>query len=326
MVDVGLIGYAAGRTIHAPLITEAGGRLAAVVTRDPERAEAARREHPGIAVVPDVPSLLQVDPLDLVVVVSPTGLHEEHAAAVIDAGLPLVVDKPVAPTAERAEAVVRRADAAGVPLVPFHNRRWDLVHQTARALVRGGRLGEVQHVESAWTRWRPAPERRWRETASAAEGGGILLDLGTHLVDGVLDLAGPGRCAHAAIAARLSPADDDCVLTLTHVSGALSRVHVSSTSPLHRRTLRVIGSEAAYEHVWDESDETGADGFGWIVCGDEREPAPAPEWAAPFYAQLFRAIAAEGAGPLPVAAGDAVAVARVLDDARSLDQAARRDR
>src|SRR5687767_8282178 len=99
MTRVGLAGYAsAGRGIHAPLIAEAGLELAAVSTSNPERAAQARADTPGVQVVADPEALLAVEGLDVVVLATPTGAHAEHAMRVIEAGMPLVVDKPLAVT------------------------------------------------------------------------------------------------------------------------------------------------------------------------------------------------------------------------------------
>ena len=95
MVNVGLAGFAsAGQGIHAPLLTAAGLHLAAVATANPERVEQARAAFPDARVVPDLDALLALDDLDLIVLATPSGLHAEQARAVIEAGLPVVVDKP----------------------------------------------------------------------------------------------------------------------------------------------------------------------------------------------------------------------------------------
>ncbi|GAA1114368.1 hypothetical protein GCM10009663_63810 [Kitasatospora arboriphila] len=99
---VGLVGYGlAGAAFHAPLIaTTPGLRLEAVVTASPERREQLRREHPQARAV-DTADQLLADPsaLDLLVVASPNRSHVPLARAALEAGLPVVVDKPLAATA-----------------------------------------------------------------------------------------------------------------------------------------------------------------------------------------------------------------------------------
>src|SRR5512138_1605239 len=114
MVRAGLVGYGfAGRDIHAPLMREAGIEIAAVQTANPQRREHAAADNPGTRVVDDLASLLGVERLDLVVLASPSGVHGEQALRVIEAGLPLVVDKPLAVDAAEAQHVVEAAERAG---------------------------------------------------------------------------------------------------------------------------------------------------------------------------------------------------------------------
>src|SRR5205823_1592897 len=94
--------------------------------------------------------------VDLLVVATPNDAHAAVAAAAVDAGVPVVVDKPLAVTAADAAALARRAEAAGVPLTVFQNRRWDSDQLTLRRLLEDGELGEVRRYESRIERWRPA--------------------------------------------------------------------------------------------------------------------------------------------------------------------------
>ncbi|ONI83590.1 hypothetical protein ALI22I_34525 [Saccharothrix sp. ALI-22-I] len=95
----GLLGYGiAGRVFHAPLIAATRGlELSAVVTADPVRREQAGAAYPGVELPYTIEDLFTLD-LDLVVVATPNRTHVPLALAAIEAGLPVVVDKPFAPT------------------------------------------------------------------------------------------------------------------------------------------------------------------------------------------------------------------------------------
>ena len=192
---VALIGFGlAGAVFHAPLIeTTPGLRLTTIVTGDPERADRARREYPEAAIEAETEAVwARADEHELVVIAAPNSAHVPLARRAIDAGLALVVDKPLAPSSVEARELTERAAAAGVPLTVFQNRRWDSDFLTLRQLVDSGELGEIQRFESRFERWRPElQDSAWRESASRAEGGGLLLDLGTHLVDQAIVLFGP---------------------------------------------------------------------------------------------------------------------------------------
>ncbi len=142
-IRVGLVGYGtAGAYFHAPLIHATPGlSLAAVVTGNPDRqAEVADRY--AASAVADVQDLWER--CDLVVVASPNRTHVSTAAAALDHGLPVVVDKPLAGTAEEGRHLVRLAEERGLMLTVFHNRRWDGDFRTVLRLTGEGRLGEVR--------------------------------------------------------------------------------------------------------------------------------------------------------------------------------------
>jgi hypothetical protein len=191
-VRVGIIGYGlAGRLFHAPFITCTPGlELTHVVTRSGERAREAAADSPGVAVVPGVAELLAAD-VDLVVVASPSGLHAGHAAAALDAGRHVVLDKPPAADATQFEDLMAAAERVGRHLIVFHNRRWDSDYRTLRTVLDGGTLGTVHRFETSMERWRPQGKGGWRESAAPGDLGGLRYDLGPHLVDQALQLFGP---------------------------------------------------------------------------------------------------------------------------------------
>src|SRR3954470_13074787 len=134
---VGLVGYgSAGRGIHAPLLREAGLEIRLVATSDAGRRRQLAEEAPRAEAV-DTPDELfgRPEDVDLVVLASPSGVHVEQATKALDAGLPVVVDKPLATDAASARGLVRHAVRVGVPLTVFQNRRWDAEQLTLRALL-----------------------------------------------------------------------------------------------------------------------------------------------------------------------------------------------
>ncbi|MFF5207054.1 Gfo/Idh/MocA family oxidoreductase [Streptosporangium sp. NPDC000396] len=244
---VGLIGYGvAGAFFHAPLIAATPGlRLSAVVTGNPERAAEVREKY-GARAVGDAGQVW--DSSDLIVVASPNRTHVPLAEAALKAGLPVVVDKPLAATAEEARGLVRLARDRGLMLTVFQNRRWDGDFLTIRRLASAGELGAVNRLESRFERWRPTPKGGWRELGGAAEVGGLLYDLGSHLVDQALRLLGPATRVYAESDIRRPgvASDDDTFIALTHAGGARSHLWVSAVAPRLGPRFRVLGSRGAY--------------------------------------------------------------------------------
>ncbi|MFI7224479.1 Gfo/Idh/MocA family oxidoreductase [Nonomuraea angiospora] len=313
-IRVGLVGYGtAGAYFHAPLIHATPGlSLAAVVTGSPAR-QAEVAEKYGATPVTDVEELWSR--CDLVVVASPNRTHVATAAAALTRGLPVVVDKPLARTAEEGRELVRLAKERGLMLTVFQNRRWDGDFLTIRRLAEEGRLGEVLRFESRFERWRPVPKGGWRETGGAEEIGGLLYDLGSHLVDQALQLLGPAREVYCESDVRREgvASDDDTFIALTHAGGARSHLWMSSVAAWRGPRFRVLGSSAGFVKygmdVQEErlragmspgSPEFGEDDEGsWGLLGTE-EAHRAERTEPGAYLDFYRGVVAtlrEGAPP-----------------------------
>jgi scyllo-inositol 2-dehydrogenase (NADP+) len=335
-LGVALVGYGlAGAVFHAPLIASVPGlRLGVVVTSNPERAARARREHPG-AVVLDAAERVweRSGELDLVVVATPNRTHGPLALAALDAGLPVVVDKPMAVSAAEGQQLVDRARARRLLLTVFQNRRWDGDALTIRRLLEEGALGRVWRFESRFERWRPSPKPGWRESGGPEDAGGLLNDLGSHLVDQALHLLGPATLVYGELDRRRPGmrVDDDAFVALTHASGVRSHLWMSAVAAQLGPRLRVLGDRAAYvKHGLDGQEEAlrgggrpDLPGWGeeppdrWGVLGTEQQARPVrtePGAYQRFYEGLVAALR-DGAPP-PVDPADAVAALRVLDAAR----------
>ena len=328
MTAVGLAGFgSSGRAFHAPLMHEAGMTIAAVSTADPQRSEQVLREVPGAVVVADLDALLGVAGLDLIVLATPSALHAVQAMQCVDAGIAVVVDKPLATDASQAYRVVDAARVAGVALTVFQNRRFDAEHVAAREAVRSGRLGEVFRHEFRWERWRPTPKDRWRENASPADGGGILLDLHSHMIDAAVDLFGPIDRVYAEVAARTTASEDDAFLACRHTSGVVSHLGATSLSAAPGPRVRILGRSGAF--LLNQFDDDGTDIYpdlatadagkcGWIYEGERRTPVDRPEAGqVDFYRQVKAALATEDPqAAMPVDPYDAVHTLAVIDAAR----------
>lgn len=248
---VGLIGYGlAGAVFHAPLIgATAGLRLQAVVTADPDRRHRAVERYPGVQVHDRAEGLWrQADDLDLVVVAAPNRAHVPLARAAVQAGLPVVVDKPLAATADEARSLMEFAHERGVPLTVFQNRRWDADIRTVRGLLDDGALGRVVRLESRYERWRPTVGSGWRERSDPAEAGGLLYDLGSHLIDQALHLFGPVVDVYAEVdrSRQAAAIDDDVFVALHHRDGVRSHLWMSSVAAEPGPRLRLLGDQGAY--------------------------------------------------------------------------------
>ena len=333
---VALIGYGlAGSVFHAPLIaTTPGLRLVIVVTADAARRQQAERDNPGVAVVDGVERLWErAGEVDLVVIASPNRTHVPLGMTALKAGLHLVVDKPLAATAAEGRRLVEEAHERGLALVPFHNRRWDGDFLTLRRLLGEGALGEPYRFESRFERWRPVPKEGWRELGDPGEAGGILFDLGSHLVDQALVLFGPVSQVYAELALRRPgvEVDDDAFVALLHESGVRSHLYMSMVAAQLGARMRLFGSRAAYTkygfdlqeaalragHRSDRRDlgEEPEDRWGQLGAGDDLRRVRTERGD---YGRLYDGVVAtihDGAPP-PVDPADAVAGLEIIEAAR----------
>lgn len=340
MIRVALIGYGlGGRSFHAPLIAVTPGMtLQTIVTSNAERRQQAATEHPGARFVEHADEIFaNPDATDVVVVTTPNRTHVPLAMAALDAGLPVVVDKPVAPTSADARALADHARRKKLMLTVYQNRRYDGDFRTLQSLLRDGTLGAVHRFESRFERWRPALKGGWRETSDPREAGGLLYDLGAHLIDQALQLFGPAADVYAEVDTRRADAqvDDDVFVALTHENGVRSHLWMSLLVADRAARFRVFGARGTYtkfgmdpqEEALRSGQRPGGREWGiepreqWGVITSDQAQSPVPTESGAyqdFYAGVVRALT-DGAPP-PVDPLDAVATIEVIEAARSYAQ------
>ncbi|MEU0373579.1 Gfo/Idh/MocA family oxidoreductase [Streptomyces sp. NPDC006283] len=293
---VALVGYGlAGSVFHAPLIATTDDLvLDTVVTSSPERQEQARADFPDVRLVTSLGDLwARADELDLVVIASPNKTHVPIARAALEAGLAVVVDKPIAGTAAEARELAALAAERGLVLSVFQNRRWDNDFLTLRKLIADGELGDVQRFESRFERWRPQLKGGWRESGDPLEIGGLLYDLGSHVVDQALTLFGPAVRVYAEADVRRTGAqtDDDTFIAITHANGVRSHLYVSATTAQLGPRFRVLGSTGGYVKYGLDPQEDA------LRAG--HRPAPGEVWGVEPESMWGRV----GAGESPLTGG-----------------------
>ena len=331
MIRVGLVGFGmGGRVFHGPLLSSVEGlELAAVVER---HTDLAAQRYPGIATCRSLDDLLADSSLGLFVVTTPSGTHFQVARQILAAGKNVVVDKPMSVTSAEIAELMELAAARNALLVPFHNRRWDSDFQTIQKLLREGSLGRLVHLESNFDRWSPGSARRaWKD--DPAQGGGILLDLGTHLADQALALLGKPESVGAEVLRERDGegANDSFTLRLRY-PGLSVTLGANCLSALARPRFHLRGTkgnywkwgldpqEAALNQVpricdarWGEEPPANWGALSVDVDGGTvtRPVAPIPGDYRLFYAAVRDALL--GKAPAPVTALSAWRVARLLE-------------
>ena len=336
---VAVIGYGlAGSVFHAPLVDATPGMdVAGIVTSNDERRAQAARDFPNAAVLARALDVwADASAYDLAVVATANRSHTPLALAALGAGLPVVVDKPMAATVDDARAMIAASRAAGLLLTVFHNRRWDADFLTVRRVVDEGVIGRPFRLESRFERYREQPkEGTWRELADRRDAGGTLWDLGPHLVDQACVLFGDPTHIYAEVDRRRAGAavDDDVFVALRFAGGRVAHLHASQVTAIAGPRVRISGLRGAYEQPGlDPQEDALRSGLrpgdrhwgvvlegewgrlvtGGLAPGDRRIEPERGRWEA-FYAGVRDALVA-GAPP-PVDPLDGLRVVEVIDAA-----------
>lgn len=335
---IGLVGYGmGGQCFHAPFIVAAEGtELAGVVARAPATVAKIEADFPGMPIYPSLAAMIETGKVDAVTITTPPQTRVPLVMEAIDAGLHVVADKPFAPTAMAARTLDRAAKAKGVTLGVFHNRRWDADAQTLRKLLESGRLGRLWRLHSRMEQSDPS-------TLEAGPTGGLLRDLGSHVVDQMLWLLGPVVSVDAQLDMVDLPqgrTDAGFVLSLRHASGVASYIEASKLNHLAAKEFRAYGDEGSFvvssSDVQAEAifagrrpvDDPAAWGYEpearWGIlrtaAGEARIPSEQGRYHD-YYTAFARAVR-DGSAP-PVTAEDAVRTLAVLDAARESAMAGR---
>jgi scyllo-inositol 2-dehydrogenase (NADP+) len=199
-LQVGLVGFGfAGRIFQSNTIQAVEGlELGGIVQRSGSEAATL---FPHVKILPSVEELLKDSSIRLVVVATPNATHLPIARQCLLADRDVVIDKPFALSSTEAAELIALARSRGRLLSVYQNRRWDGDFLTVRKLLDGDRLGRLVKFESHYDRFRQLPRlHAWRE--DGGPGGGVLFDLGAHLVDQALVLFGVPASVWASVRAE----------------------------------------------------------------------------------------------------------------------------
>ncbi|ACV48381.1 MULTISPECIES: Gfo/Idh/MocA family protein [Halomicrobium] len=212
-VRLGFVGLGNIAHLHADQVLDVGGTVAAGTDIDEDAREEFAAAYDA-DVYEDEGAMYEY--VDAVVVSTPNTFHEEYVTSALEAGLSVLVEKPLAHSLESAERIADvAADAEGFCMVGFHNRFRGPV-QVLDQYRRDGELGDVSHVEANYIRRRGVPGRGSWFTRKEVSGGGAVIDIGTHAIDVALHLLGFPEIEEvsAQTRAQFGPDDDYTYLNM----------------------------------------------------------------------------------------------------------------
>jgi predicted dehydrogenase len=238
------IGDIARRRVIPAILAEPRSRLQAIVTRDPQKADA----YPGAEVFTNLEVALQTTPIDAVYVASPVFLHAPQAIACLRAGKHLLCEKPTALNLSAAQSMVDAASRQQRLFAVAYYRRLFPKLIRARQLISEGAIGQPLLAEANCHEWRsansPTQTRSWLFDPALA-GGGPLFDIACHRIDAMNFLFGePARSTGLlSNAVHQMPVEDSASVLIQYPSGLNAAVDVRWNSHINRDQFRVIGTD-----------------------------------------------------------------------------------
>ncbi|MCD9117153.1 Gfo/Idh/MocA family protein [Pseudomonas bijieensis] len=240
-----------GQAHMGVLLQSPGCELAAVV--DPSPSARALADKAGVPLYASLEALIETDRPDGVVLATPNQLHVPHAELCVRAGLPMLLEKPIAPTVEEGRALVRLAEERNARILIGHHRAHSPIMAKAREVVQSGALGRLVSVMGSALFVKPDHyyvDAPWRREPGA---GPILLNM-IHEVHNLRMLCGEiiAVQAFASDAVRGFAVEDTVAINLRFASGALGTFMLSDTAASPRSWEQTSQENKAYPTYEDE--------------------------------------------------------------------------
>ena len=178
---IGAGGIADRRTIPGMLLCD-NAELVAVMEINEELAEKCRAKWDCSKAYTNEADLLADPDIDAVYIASPVVHHARQAMAAADAGKHILIEKPLAITAEEGQKVVDYCAAKGVKMAAGLMMRFGAYVQAMKAAIAEGKIGKPVSAYSQFTCWYPDMPGNWRQNKKDG-GGGCLMDMGVHCID-----------------------------------------------------------------------------------------------------------------------------------------------
>ena len=259
---------------------------------------------------------------DFLVVATASGAHDEAVLAAAERRLPVLVEKPLAISTVRLDALAAACAATGTPLGCICQTRWTPAFQATLSAVRAGRLGRLTYARVAVPWWRDDAyytESAWHGTR-ALDGGGALMNQSIHMIDWLTALMPPVAEVRGFTATLAHPmeTEDTACAAIRFEGGALGAVYGSTSSwPGRAKTLEVTGTKGTIvlrDHAiaeWTLADGTPPPRLETAQTAAHGSSRP-DQLDSSLHRACFEAFAAalDGGDPYPV---DAAAARRSID-------------
>jgi predicted dehydrogenase len=332
------------KVFHIPLIQVTPNfTLHSIVQRTPKPNDDASKDHPEAKIYNSADALIADPSLDIIVVTTTPDTHFSFTKAALEAGKHVIVEKPFVPTAAEAQSLISISQKTGKLICVYQNRRWDSDFLTVKKLIKEGTIGRVVEFNTFFDRYKPVRPESWKGTLGMDNAGGVVYDLGTHLLDQAYVLFGLPKSVTGFFAnQRGDGAEEPDSVTIVLGYGKEGPLVTAKAGVLsvevEQLRFWVRGSEGSFRKnrldVQEDQLKAGlkpghegfgveeADASGTLTVLKDGEPVKSilanvqPETYASLYSGFSKAIEGGGEAAVPVKASEARDVLRIIEAAK----------
>jgi len=244
MIKTAIVGFGfSAKTFHLPFINQL--KQFTLCAMSTSQTATVHQQYPSVTTYETASSMIEQTDAQLIIITSPNDTHFTLAKQALLNDKHVIIEKPFVTNVAQGEELIALAKQRNLVLSVYHNRRWDGDFLTVKKLIDDNKLGNVRYFESHFDRFRPNVRQRWRETA--LDGGGILFDLGPHLIDQALQLFGKPQSinAHCRILRENANTIDLFHLLLEYPDKTVA-LHASLFSASVNQRFQVQGDKGSY--------------------------------------------------------------------------------
>jgi len=343
--NVGVIGYGmSAKVFHIPLIAVTPSfKLHSIVQRTPKPNDDASKDHPSAKIYHSAEEMFADPSIDIIVVTTTPDTHFSFTKSALESGKHAIVEKPFVPTSAEAQTLADISSKTGKLICVYQNRRWDTDFLTVQDLIKTETIGEVVEFETHFDRYKPVRPDSWKGKLSMDHAGGVIYDLGTHLIDQAFVLFGLPKTVTAIFANQRNDGEaepDSFTVLLGYGPGKPLVTAKAGVMSVESQQLRywIRGTKGSFlkYHLDVQEDQLkaglkpGDEGFGvedksmsgqLTTLRDGKPttttlPNVKPETYASLYSGFAKAIESGGEAAVPVKASEARDVLKIIEAAK----------
>lgn len=332
------------KVFHIPLIqTTSAFKLHSIVQRTPKPNDNASSDHPEAKIYNSADALFADPDVDVIAITTTPDTHFSFTKSALEAGKHVIVEKPFVPTSAEADQLVEISKKTGKLICVYQNRRWDSDFLTVKKLIKEGNIGRVVEFNTHFDRYKPVRPETWKGTLGMDQAGGVIYDLGTHLIDQAYVLFGLPKTVTAVFqnARDDGNTEPDSITVLLGYGNSGPLVNVKAgvlCVEIEQLRYWVRGDKGSFkkfhldvqEDQLKEGKKPGDTGFGvesesrsgtLVVLNDGKPKSSTlanvePETYGALYQGFAKAIADGAESAVPVKASEARDVLRIIEAAK----------